>query len=223
MPRELLVCVGRMLYANHALSVLFPLNLRLWEISRPKSSILHMNEKMGLAHEKALLLQISECPLVWYSSLVHFCVHNSEELFPFWNINFIAAFCITPGIFLSNYPWFIPKRLLLAIQSKMCLGSFILVATVSLYFFSIILCVNSFKKRCCFLSFLQWKIKSTFQFGLVHTVFQTVTCTAMSVPLNTIQWINIIIVIQYAVNIFILKNRRFYSNILIRGIWITFT
>ena len=135
MPRELLVCVGRMLYANHALSVLFPLNLRLWEISRPKSSILHMNEKMGLAHEKALLLQISECPLVWYSSLVHFCVHNSEELFPFWNINFIAAFCITPGIFLSNYPWFIPKRLLLAIQSKMCLGSFILVATVSLYFF----------------------------------------------------------------------------------------
>ena len=135
MPRELLVCVGRMLYANHALSVLFPLNLRLWEISWPKSSILHMNEKMGLAHEKALLLQISECPLVWYSSLVHFCVHNSEELFPFWNINFIAAFCITPGIFLSNYPWFIPKRLLLAIQSKMCLGSFILVATVSLYFF----------------------------------------------------------------------------------------
>ena len=135
MPRELLVCVGRMLYANHALSVLFPLNLRLWEISRPKSSILHMNEKMGLAHEKALLLQISECPLVWYSSLVHFCVHNSEELFPFWNINFIAAFCITPGIFLSNYPWFIPKRLLLAMQSKMCLGSFILVATVSLYFF----------------------------------------------------------------------------------------
>ena len=135
MPRELLVCVGRMLYANHALSVLFPLNLRLWEISRPKSSILHMNEKMGLAHEKALLLQISECPLVWYSSLVHFCVHNSEELFPFWNINFIAAFCITPGIFLSNYPWFIPKQLLLAIQSKMCLGSFILVATVSLYFF----------------------------------------------------------------------------------------
>ena len=135
MPRELLVCVGRMLYANHALSVLFPLNLRLWEISRPKSSILHMNEKMGLAHEKALLLQISECPLVWYSSLVHFCVHNSEELFPFWNKNFIAAFCITPGIFLSNYPWFIPKQLLLAIQSKMCLGSFILVATVSLYFF----------------------------------------------------------------------------------------
>ena len=170
MPRELLVCVGRMLYANHALSVLFPLNLRLWEISRPKSSILHMNEKMGLAHEKALLLQISECPLVWYSSLVHFCVHNSEELFPFWNINFIAAFCITPGIFLSNYPWFIPKRLLLAIQSKMCLGSFILVATVSLYFFLLSFVWIASKNDVVFSHFCSGKLNLHFS-SVLFTLF----------------------------------------------------
>ena len=172
MPRELLVCVGRMLYANHALSVLFPLNLRLWEISRPKSSILHMNEKMGLAHEKALLLQISECPLVWYSSLVHFCVHNSEELFPFWNINFIAAFCITPGIFLSNYPWFIPKRLLLAIQSKMCLGSFILVATVSLYFFLLSFVWIASKKDVVFSHFCSGKLNLHFSLVLFTLFFK---------------------------------------------------
>ena len=170
MPRELLVCVGRMLYANHALSVLFPLNLRLWEISGPKSSILHMNEKMGLAHEKALLLQISECPLVWYSSLVHFCVHNSEELFPFWNINFIAAFCITPGIFLSNYPWFIPKRLLLAMQSKMCLGSFILVATVSLYFFLLSLVWIASKNDVVFSHFCSGKLNLHFS-SVLFTLF----------------------------------------------------
>ena len=170
MPRELLVCVGRMLYANHALSVLFPLNLRLWEISGPKSSILHMNEKMGLAHEKVLLLQISECPLVWYSSLVHFCVHNSEELFPFWNINFIAAFCITPGIFLSNYPWFIPKRLLLAMQSKMCLGSFILVATVSLYFFLLSFVWIASKNDVVFSHFCSGKLNLHFS-SVLFTLF----------------------------------------------------
>ena len=172
MPRELLVCVGRMLYANHALSVLFPLNLRLWEISRPKSSILHMNEKMGLAHEKALLLQISECPLVWYSSLVHFCVHNSEELFPLWNINFIAAFCITPGIFLSNYPWFIPKQLLLAIQSKMCLGSFILVATVSLYFFLLSFVWIASKNDVVFSHFCSGKLNLHFSLVLFTLFFK---------------------------------------------------